>query len=205
MGGIVYARMRIGNGNRGNMRSLRKFVVVAMILSSMLLFWGCRQVWRSLGASWSPQVIDVAEVQPGTPLADRHVDLENFLPVITHTFQKGSTLYVPLAPFPADGFPEDEFDWQAAARDTRLFATIDDDETELLDEAIGLVMGTAEYELDRELRNQLKRELRVRSVPEIEVVELGRGPSVLWGLTLIVGGLLAMVAVGFFGVKTLGE
>jgi hypothetical protein len=172
-------------------------IFVGLLICSMIVFWGCRQVWRSLGASSEPLVVDIRDVRPGVPLADRHVDLENFLPLLDNSFIDGSTVYIPLVPMPVEGVPDDRFGWQVLARDTRLFATFDEDDLEVLGEGKGLVMGDADSEFSRELRNMLKKDLRVDAVNEIEVIEFGRGPSILWGLLMIGGGFLGLAVVGF--------
>jgi len=171
-----------------------KIALVVLVLFGFLIFQGCREVSVSMGASSEPVYIELSDVKRGGEFEDRHVELGGYYPLVDSSYENGSNVYVPLAPVPESGeIPTEPYLLKAAARNARVIAHItggsdEDNVVKQLQSGTGLVMGTVDNTFSSELRNVLEGDLG-SDAGDIRVVQLGKKPSLILGISMIIGGI----------------
>ncbi len=171
-----------------------KITLILLAGAGVLIYLGGREIWLGAESSTEPVPIELSDISRGAAIEHRHVELNGYYPLLAHALEKGSDVYIPLAPL-----PDSEDSDRATARDACVVVHIPDSDedavVEHLKSGCGMHTGTVDSEFSSKLADAMRRELG-SDAGEIAVVELGRSPSIVLGFVMLIGGVLLFGATG---------
>jgi hypothetical protein len=179
-----------------------RIMSVFLIGSLALLAQGCRLTWNSCGASSEPVAINFESVARGELLPDRHIELGPHVAYANAGAAGQGFVVYPVGPVPANGQLPGGIGRSLLVKAKKgVFFS----EAQIVSEGSGLITGKAGDVVPASVRTALKRRMKVNDVKELSVLELGKRPSTLMGLLMIVGGAVMFVGGGWVMMKNLGD